>query len=340
LIWQESVIFVNMLPEMAPEARDAGHPLLPFRCVARGVTSCCTHVNVHNPAHPGRILANYVTGHTVKEVAEHLEGYPDRAVSRAARTCGDLSEDGAADRKDIQHGPADVAQSADAARSLGGEPEEDQGEADCEGRGLGCTEGLNWEGLNWRTVESLARPGSHDWHLHMKPYPKYLDWLRYFSAYLLFTYGVSKLAGVQFTLSPDIARRPIGSLSGFQLTWYYFSYSHVYASLLGLTQLTGGALLLFRKTALLGAAVMTPVMANILMINLFFHIAAGAEFMAVFLFLSMLLLLWREREALLNLFWKEQHADAPASRKFHRSMAALVVLIIIAQMVFVWWMER
>jgi len=27
---------------------------------------------MHNPAHPGRILANYVKGRTVKEVAEHL----------------------------------------------------------------------------------------------------------------------------------------------------------------------------------------------------------------------------------------------------------------------------
>jgi hypothetical protein len=174
----------------------------------------------------------------------------------------------------------------------------------------------------------------------MKPYPKYLDWLRYLSAYLLFTYGMVKLAGIQFDLPPDIARKAIGSLNGFELTWYYFSYSHVYASLIGLTQLAGGALLLFRKTALLGAAMMTPVMANILMINLFFHIAAGAEFMAVFIFLSMLLLLWREREPILNLFWKEQHAERPASRRFHHSMAALVILVVVAQMVFIWWMQR
>jgi hypothetical protein len=174
----------------------------------------------------------------------------------------------------------------------------------------------------------------------MKPYPKYLDWLRYLSAYLLFTYGISKLAGVQFTLSPDIARRAIGSLSGFQLTWYYYSYSHIYASLLGLTQLVGGALLLFRKTALMGAAIMTPVMANILMINLFFHIAVGAACTATFIFVSMLALLWREREALLRLFWSQQLAQAATSQRFHRSMAALVVLIVIAQTVFIWWMRR
>jgi len=98
----------------------------------------------------------------------------------------------------------------------------------------------------------------------MKPYPKYLDWLRYLSAYLLFTYGVSKLAGWQFRLAPEITSKPVGSLSGFQLTWYFYSYSYVYARILGLTQLAGGAMLLFRKTALLGAAAMIPVIANIL----------------------------------------------------------------------------
>src|SRR5258708_1786461 len=168
----------------------------------------------------------------------------------------------------------------------------------------------------------------------MKSYPRYLDWIRYLSAWLLFTYGLSKLAGVQFTLHQDIAQRPIGSLSGFQLTWYYYSYSHVYASILGLTQLAGAAMLLFRKTALLGAAIMTPIMANILMINLFFNIAVGAECTAAFIFASMLALLWRDRAALVRLFWSQQAAEPVSSRKFHRSMAALVVLVVVAQVVF------
>jgi hypothetical protein len=169
----------------------------------------------------------------------------------------------------------------------------------------------------------------------MKSYPGYLDWMRYLSAWLLFTYGLSKLAGVQFTLHQDITQRSIGSLSGFQLTWYYYSYSHVYATILGLTQLAGATMLLFRKTALLGAAIMTPVMANILMINLFFHIAVGAECTAAFIFVSMLALLWRDRAALVELFWSQQAAEPVSSRKFHHSMAALVVLVVVAQVVFV-----
>jgi hypothetical protein len=157
----------------------------------------------------------------------------------------------------------------------------------------------------------------------MKPYPKYLDWLRYLSAYMLFTYALSKLAGVQFTLPPDIGRRAIGSLSGYQLTWYYYGYSHVYASILGLTQLAGGSMLLFRKTALL--------------INLFFHIAVGAVCAAAFIFVSMMALLWRERGALLGLFWRRQNAEpAVPGRSKARPLyrAVLLVAIVVAQTVF------
>jgi hypothetical protein len=122
--------------------------------------------------------------------------------------------------------------------------------------------------------------------------------------YLLFTYGLSQLAGVQFTSSPDMARQAIGTLTGYQLTWYYYGYSHIYASILGLTQLFGASLL--------GAAIMTFVMANILMINLFFHIALGAECAAAFISGSMLALLWHERDGLLGLFWGNKPLSRPA----------------------------
>ena len=36
-------------------------------------------MRVHNPAHPGRILANYLAGRTITEVARHL-GVTRRAL--------------------------------------------------------------------------------------------------------------------------------------------------------------------------------------------------------------------------------------------------------------------
>jgi len=100
-------------------------------------------------------------------------------------------------------------------------------------------------------------------------YPKLLDWLRYFCAFMLYMYGISKLAHLQFNMSAQLAQRPIGSLNGYQLTLFYYGYSRAYASILGLTQVAGATLFLFRKTTLLAAAIMFPVMANILLINVF-----------------------------------------------------------------------
>ncbi|HLW53933.1 MAG TPA: hypothetical protein VKW06_13935 [Candidatus Angelobacter sp.] len=85
-----------------------------------------------------------------------------------------------------------------------------------------------------------------------------------------------------------------------------YSYSHVYAVILGLIQVAGGELLLFRKTALLGAALMLPVMTNIVMINVFFRIAWGALGTSTFILASMLAVLWHDRQALVRVFWTDQ----------------------------------
>ena len=170
-------------------------------------------------------------------------------------------------------------------------------------------------------------------------YPKYLDVLRYLSAFLLFTYGSSKLLGRQFTLPPEIALRPVGSLNGYQLAWFYYSHSHTYAVILGLIQLAGGALLLFRKTALLGAALILPVMTNIVMINVFFHIAWGALGTSAFIFASMLAVLWHSRHALAGVFWIDQEGEPASVRRFHRTIAALVVLLAFTLMGFGLWLS-
>lgn len=171
------------------------------------------------------------------------------------------------------------------------------------------------------------------------PYPKYLDWLRYVSAFLLFTYASSKMLGRQFSLPPEIALRPVGSLNGYQLAWLYYGHSHAYAVILGLIQLAGGALLLFRKTALLGAALTLPVMTNILMINVFFHIAWGAMGTSAFIFASMLAILWRSRHALVGVFWTDQAGEPASARRNHRIIAALVVLLVITLMGLATWLS-
>jgi hypothetical protein len=165
----------------------------------------------------------------------------------------------------------------------------------------------------------------------VRPYGKLLDWLRYLCAFLLYMYGMSKLAHMQFHLPSEIAHRPVGSLSGYELTWFYYGYSRTYACILGLTQVLGATLLLFRKTALAGALAMMPVIANILLINLFILVNDyGPAFMGTIIFISLLLIIWPERRSLISLVWTTQPTEASESRAFHHWVRALIVVAVLA----------
>ena len=137
------------------------------------------------------------------------------------------------------------------------------------------------------------------------------------------------MAGHQLELPASFAQKPIGSLSGYELTWYYFGYSHAYTYILGTIQVFSATLLLFRKTSLIAALVMLPVMANIVMINVFYWIGWGPMRTSLFITVALLLILWREREALRALLWNSQQSEAKTS-KVH--WAARTVVLIYASL--------
>ena len=164
--------------------------------------------------------------------------------------------------------------------------------------------------------------------------PVWLESLRVLSSFLILTYAIRKLiGGGQFGLSEKLTSRPVGSLSGFELTWYYYGYSHAYGAILGFTQAMGGTLLLFRRSALLGAAVLVPVMANILMINVFFTIAAGAEIVAAFVLIVSLLVLWQERQQFVTLFWSDQKLKSTTGVRAEWIAAVVVAILLLVEAV-------
>jgi hypothetical protein len=92
----------------------------------------------------------------------------------------------------------------------------------------------------------------------------------------------------------------------------------VYACILGLTQVAGATLLLFRKTTLLATLIMLPVMANILLINIFILVNDyGPYFISVLISSSLLAILWHQRVTLLSLFWQTHNAEPVGSRRTH-----------------------
>jgi hypothetical protein len=171
-------------------------------------------------------------------------------------------------------------------------------------------------------------------HTNVESYPRLLDWLRYFCAFMLYMYGISKLLHLQFNVQSRLAHQAVGSLSGYQLTWFYFGFSRAYACILGLTQVAGATLLLFRKTTLLGALGMLPVMVNIVLINMFIMVNDfGPYLMSGLICVSLLIVLWHQRAALSSLLWSTQNGEAVGSRRIHWWIRSIIVLAAITIMV-------
>jgi len=92
--------------------------------------------------------------------------------------------------------------------------------------------------------------------------------MRYALAFTLFGYGFAKVIPTQF-IFPRFSTliEPLGEFSPMGLLWNFMGYSTPYIVFSGLAEVLGGALLLFRRTATLGAMASAAVLLNIVMLN-------------------------------------------------------------------------
>lgn len=138
--------------------------------------------------------------------------------------------------------------------------------------------------------------------------------LRYWLAFSISIYGFAKVFKTQFAPMYTRDDTTVGALNGFQLTWSYFAHSYTLALFIAGLQIGGSALLLWRRTSLLGVVILFPVMINIVLINYFYHIAIGAFFNSVLYSLGLIYLLLLHGKELVALF-----LPAPVHRPVARS---------------------
>ncbi len=153
--------------------------------------------------------------------------------------------------------------------------------------------------------------------------------LRYLSAILLFAYGFAKINGSQFTILDSELDKPMGQVGGLWLTWYYFGFSHFYGTILALVEIGGGILLMFRRTTLLGACLLVPMLTNVVLIDIFYGVDPGATAVAILLLAAMAGLIAPRKQELMALLWPQRisvaHSPVHIAAKWGLLIAMLAV---------------
>lgn len=169
-------------------------------------------------------------------------------------------------------------------------------------------------------------------------YARLNEWLRVYVRFVLasamLSYGGYKVIKSQFP-SPSLGRlvQPIGEASPMGILWTFMGASTAYTFFGGLAEMVGGALLIARRTTLLGALVCIGVITNIVMLN--FSYDVPVKLYSTHLLLMALFLAAPDARRLMNLFVLNRRVEPVEIRplfrrtRFHRGALAFRTLFIL-----------
>ena len=126
-------------------------------------------------------------------------------------------------------------------------------------------------------------------------------------------YGIGK--PLQFS-NLTIAQKPISALTGMELMWAFYGYSKVYPIIVGIFEIAGALLLLFRKTRLIGGLIITSILLNVILQDIFYEVNVGALNAAIVYQISVLIIFWLNRKPIISTvqFYFNQFTTLPKSQ--------------------------
>ncbi len=149
-------------------------------------------------------------------------------------------------------------------------------------------------GLAW-TVFGRKQKSYPVWHHGLCVF------LRYSLAGTSFSYGILKVFAMQMYF-PNLSQlaTPLGDYLPMRFSWMFIGYSGPYQIFSGVAEVSVALLLVWRKTALLGALLAVGVFANVVMLNFSYDIPV--KIYSFHLLVLGIFLAWQERERLFAFF--------------------------------------
>jgi uncharacterized membrane protein YphA (DoxX/SURF4 family) len=163
-----------------------------------------------------------------------------------------------------------------------------------------------------------------------KYYGWFLVFVRYYLAVQLLTYGLNKVFKWQFYLpEPNTLFTTVGNTYKDLLYWSSMGVSRTYSIFTGLLEVITAALLLFKRTTLLGACLAFGILLNVLFINLSFDISVKLYSLFLLLLIALILLPYTQKLFYFFFVSTNQNTTTKPRKKYLLLIKWLVILVII-----------
>lgn len=155
--------------------------------------------------------------------------------------------------------------------------------------------------------------------------------IRYWLVLEICNYGFAKILGTQFGHMYFRDNVLAKNLSGYDLTWFYFSHSYGLSIIVACVQIGGSIMLLFRRTVFIGALILLPVMTLIVLIDIFYNVYWDATMNVILFTLGLVYLLFLFKKEIKTLLSQTMHVFPKAplgSFKYFLRVAAVIYAFI------------
>jgi hypothetical protein len=153
---------------------------------------------------------------------------------------------------------------------------------------------------------------------------------RYFLAYTILQYGAAKVIDMQFSPNLSSLDTRAADMHPMMLAWTFFGYSFPYEFFIGCSQIAAAFLLIFRRTATLGAILMVTIMANVVFVNFAFDVCVRF-FSTTYLVMSLYLLV-DDAPRLINFLFLNRTAEKRNYPELFKSVRARKAYSVISVM--------
>lgn len=123
--------------------------------------------------------------------------------------------------------------------------------------------------------------------------------VRIWTASFILIYGIGKAFQFEGSKLLDVS---IKDATKFQIMWAFFGTTREYPIIIGCLQIIGAILLVFRKTKLFGALLLTPIFLNIILLDILYKIPFGALLNAVIFQCVFIFIIVQQRKRMGEMF--------------------------------------